>query len=188
MPAPASLSDLSGLPFDEIVAQAEAIQNPPVGDWRPELFSHSKMRIARNGDWFHDGGRIERPAMVRLFASILRREPDGQYALVTPAEHQIIDAEDLPFVAVEMRVEGHGKATRIAFRLNTGDVVIAGADHPLSLTQTGEEPDFRVLVRPGLEARIARAPYYDLVELALAKPDHPGVWSDGLFFALELRA
>jgi uncharacterized protein len=188
MPAPASLSDLSGLPFDEIVARAQAIQNPPVTDWKPGQFSHSKMRIARNGDWFHDGGRIERPAMLRLFASILRREHDGQYALVTPVEHQIVDVEDLPFIAVEMRVDGVGKDARIAFRLNTGDVVIAGPDHPLSLAQMDEEPDFRIMVRRGLAARIGRAPYYDLVELAMALSDLPGVWSNGTFFPLEMAA
>jgi uncharacterized protein len=188
MPAPAPLSDLSGLSFDEIVAVAEAQRSPPVSDWKPAQFSHSKMQIARNGDWFHDGGRIERPAMVRLFASILRREHDGQYALVTPVEHQIVDVEDLPFIAVEMRVDGIGKDARIAFRLNTGDVVIAGPDHPLSLAQMGDEPDFRMMVRPGLEARIGRAPYYVLAELAMASPDLPGVWSSGRFFPLEMAA
>jgi hypothetical protein len=147
------------------------------------------MRIARDGTWYHQGAPIGRPAMVRLFSTILRREPDGSFVLVTPVEKLAITVEDAPFVAVELKSEGEGARRRLAFRLNTGDVIVAGPDRPIRLKPGEEGPHPYVEVRPGLDALVARPVYYELAELALdegARP--PGLWSGGAFFPLEPEA
>jgi len=146
------------------------------------------MRIARDGTWYHEGTPIRRPAMVRLFATVLRREPDGSHVLVTPVEKLEIDVEATAFRAVEMTSEGDGEQRRIAFRLDSGDGVILGPDHPLTVVATEHGPSPRILVRHGLEAELTRPVYYELAELALADDgDPPGVWSDSAFFPLDAR-
>ena len=184
MPETAPPSDFAGLSLGEIAAFARARALPPVERWNPARCGDSEMRIARDGTWYHQGAVIARPAMVRLFASILRREPDGGFVLVTPAEKLDILVEDAPFVAVELVSEGAGAARRLAFRLNTGDLVVAGADHPLRIEQRagGLHPYLRV--RGRLDALIARPVYYELAELALAEGG-TGLWSDGAHFALD---
>lgn len=182
-------SDLSGLSLAEIAQAAADRRLPPVEKWNPERCGDSAMRIARDGTWYHEGSPITRMAMVRLFASILRREPDGSHILVTPAEKLDIAVDDAPFVAVEVKSEGTGDARRLAFRLNTDDIVIAGPDHPLHFAMTADGPHPYLRVRGGLEALIGRSIYYELAELALdegATP--PGLWSDGAFFAFEPAA
>src|SRR3954465_15420659 len=129
MPAPPPPPDLDALSLAEIARLAEARQLPPVESWNPAHCGPSGMRIARDGTWFHEGSPIGRPAMVRLFASILRREPDGGFVLVTPIEKLGIEVEDAPFVAVEVKSEGADRDRSLAFRLNTGDLIIAGPDH-----------------------------------------------------------
>ena len=124
--------------------------------------------------------------MVRLFSTILRREPDGSHVLVTPAEKLVIDVEDAPFVAVELKSEGEGAARRLAFRLNTGDVVVAGPDHRLRFDPGSDGPLPYLEVRRGLDALLARSVYYEIAEIAIDEGATPaGVWSDGAFFALE---
>jgi hypothetical protein len=185
MPAPAPPADLAGLTLAEIAQLAQERRLPPVERWNPAHCGHSGMRIARDGGWHHEGSPIGRPAMVRLFASILRREPDGRFVLVTPVEKLDIDVEDAPFVAVEVRSEGEGAARSLAFRLNTGDVVLAGSGNPLRVEQRGDGPHPYLEVRPGLDASLARPVYYELAEIALAEgAAPPGVWSGGAFFAL----
>jgi len=172
--------DLAALGLAEIARLAAARRPPPVDTWHPSHCGDSGMRIARDGTWFHEGRPIGRPAMVRLFSTILRREPDGGYVLVTPAEKLSIEVEDAPFVAVEMKSEGEREARRLTFRLNTGDMVVAGAGHPLRLAARPY-----LAVRAGLDALIARGVYYELAEIALAEEaEPPGVWSEGAFFAL----
>src|SRR5918994_7066803 len=122
--------DLSGLGLADIARMAQERKLPPVERWDPPYCGDSLMRIARDGTWFHEGRPITRPAMVRLFASILRREPDGGFVLVTPVEKLAIDVEDAPFVAVELKSDGGGRHAALAFRLNTDDVVLAGPLHP----------------------------------------------------------
>jgi hypothetical protein len=159
---------------------------PPVDQWNPDRCGHSGMRIARDGTWYHEGKPIRRPAMVRLFSTILRRQPDGGHVLVTPAEKLDIDVESTAFRAVEMRSEGEGRQQRIAFRLDSGDAVILGPDHPLTIVETPSGPSPRVLVRNGLEAELSRSVYYELAEIALSGGDDPaGVWSSGAFFPLD---
>jgi hypothetical protein len=146
------------------------------------------MRIASDGSWFHQGARITRPAMVRLFASILRREADGGYVLVTPIEKLSIIVEDAPFVAVEMKSEGEGAERRMAFRLNTDELVAAGPHNPLRIETRKDGPHPYVAVRAGIDALIARPVYYELVNLAVDEgADPPGLWSAGAFFPLGER-
>ena len=186
MPSPEPPPDLSGLSLAEIVALAEAKRLPPVEQWNPTHCGDSGMRIARDGTWFHDGSPIGRAAMVRLFSTILRREPDGHFVLVTPVEKLDIEVEDAPFVAVELKTEGAEDKRSLAFRLNTGDMVVAGPDHPLRFDDRADGPHPYLLVRGGLEALVARSVYYELAEIALAEGAEPaGLWSDGVFFALE---
>ena len=183
MPMPPPPEDLSRLSLAEIARLAEEKRLPPVEKWHPTHCGHSEMRIARDGTWFHQGSPIGRPAMVRLFSTILRREPDGGFVLVTPAEKLDILVEDAPFVAVELRTEGEGERRSLAFRLNTGDLVVAGPAHRLRF-ERGPHP--YVEVRKGLDALVARPVYYELAEIALAEgAEPPGLWSGGLFFPLE---
>ncbi len=182
-------SDLSGLSLAEIATAVAERRLPPVESWNPTHCGDSAMRIARDGTWFHEGSPIGRMAMVRLFATILRREPDGGYVLVTPGEKLDIAVEDAPFVAVEVKSEGEGKDRRLAFRLNTDDIVIANADHPLRFAAREDGPHPYLLVRGGLEALVARSVYYELAMLALDEAASPaGLWSDGAFFTFEPAA
>lgn len=177
--------DLQGVSLAELQRLIDERRLPPVDQWNPERCGHSEMRIARDGTWFHEGSPINRPAMVRLFSTVLRREPDGSHVLVTPAEKLEIEVEGTAFRAVEMETEGHGRDRSIAFRLDSGDAVIAGAANPIRLVQTPEGPSPRVAVRHGLEAELSRSVYYELAEIALEEGgDPPGVWSGGTFFPL----
>lgn len=177
--------DLAGLSLAEIARLAAERRLLPVESWNPAHCGDSAMRIARDGTWFHEGSPITRAPMVRLFSTILRREPDGSYVLVTPAEKLSIEVEDAPFVAVELKTEGHGRRRRLAFRLNTDELVVAGPDHMLRFLggENGHHP--YLTVRRGLEALVARPVYYELVNLALEEDASPlGLWSEGAFFAL----
>ena len=182
------LPDLAGLSLAEIATLVEQRRLPPVEHWNPAHCGDSEMRIARDGTWFHQGSPIGRQTMVRLFSTILRREDDGRYVLVTPVEKLDIAVEDAPFVAVEMKAEGSGRDSRLAFRLNTGDLVTAGPDHPLRFAGGEDGPRPYLHVRGGLEALVARSVYYELAERALAEGDRPGIWSNGAFFALDMTA
>jgi hypothetical protein len=178
--------ELQGLSIADLQKLIDERRLPPVEHWNPEPCGHSGMRIARDGTWYHEGAPIHRPAMVRLFSTVLRREPDGRHVLVTPVEKLDIEVESTAFRAVEMTVEGEGRSQRVAFRLDSGDALILGRDHPLNVVDTPAGPSPRLLVRHGLEAELTRAVYYELAELALAGGGVPaGVWSDGLFFPLE---
>ena len=188
MPMAELPADLSRLSLAEIAQMAADRKLPPVERWHPERTGDSAMRIARDGRWYHEGSPIERPNMVRLFSTILRREPDGSHVLVTPVERLSIAVEDAPFIAVEVKSEGEGRDRCLAFRLNTGDMVMAGPEHPLRFADKRGEPAPYLAVRGGMEARIARAPYYELAEFALAESANPpGVWSQGQFFAMAAQ-
>jgi uncharacterized protein len=147
------------------------------------------MRIARDGTWFYRGSPIGHLPLVKLFASVLRREADGSYWLVTPAERGRIEVEDVPFLAVELTVAGEGRGRRLIFRTNMDDIVTAGPDNRLRVeTAAGGEPAPYILVRGALEARLVRSVFYELVDLGaeeeIAGANQFGVWSNGAFFSL----
>lgn len=139
----------------------------PVHLWNPPYCGPIDIRIAADGTWFHNGSPIRREKMIRLFASILRAEPDGAVRLVTPVESVGITVEDAPFCAVEMAVDGTGEDRRISFRTNVDDLVAVGPEHPLRFEQA-EDGALKpyLLVRGGLWALVSRALTYDLVEMA----------------------
>ena len=123
--------------------------------------------------------------MVRLFSSVLRREPDGSHVLVTPVEKLAIDVEATAFRATQMTMDGEGEQRRIGLTLDSGDALIVGPEHPLTLVEEADGPSPRVAVRFGLEAELARSLYYELAEIALEEGHNPpGIWSDGSFYKL----
>lgn len=160
---------------------------PPVHLWNPDFCGDIDMRIARDGTWYYLGSPIGRKPLVRLFSTILRHDEDGKYYLVTPVEKVGIRVDDAPFVAVEMTVEGTGEDQVLHFRTNVDDWVTAGPDHPIrvEIDPATEEPSPYVHVRARLEALIARAVFYDLVDLAVERDGHLGVWSAGRFFPID---
>ena len=148
------------------------------------------IRIARDGTWFYRGSPIGRKALVKLFSTVLRREDDGEYWLVTPAERGRVTVDDAPFTAVELSVSGSGPGQVLRFRTNVDDWVEAGPGHPVRVDHAPDSdgPSPYILVRDGLEALIVRSVYYQLVELAevrrLDGEDVLGLWSKGEFFPL----
>ena len=163
----------------------QAGQGPAAGA-PPVLLGDLQMRIARDGTWLYQDSPITRLPLVRLFADVLRREDDGQYWLVTPAERGRVVVEDVPFVAVEVRAEGTGRDQRLTFRSNLDEEAIAGEAHPL---RVASDPDTGamipyILVRDRLEARILRPVFYHLVEFGEQNGEQFGVWSSGRFFPL----
>lgn len=148
------------------------------------------IKILRGGQWIYNGTPINRHNLVKLFASVLKKDDAGEYWLITPYERGRIEVEDVPFMAVEMTVKGSGKSQEISFRTNLDDWVTAGSDHPLRVTaraSNSEEPSPYVMTRDGLEARLTRAVYYDLVKLAVEDAQEKGlfgVWSSNVFFPI----
>jgi len=155
----------------------------------PNELGDLDMRIARDGTWFYRGSAINRMPLVKLFASVLRREPDGLYWLVTPAERGRVTVEDVPFIAVAVDRIGEDRDRNLIFRTNLDEFVTAGPDHPLRVeTAADGTPAPYILVRPGLEARLARPVFYELAEWGgeelIAGESQFGVWSGGMFFRL----
>jgi hypothetical protein len=171
-------------------AQAAAAKGPaPVHLWNPPYCGDIDMEIRRDGTWFYMGSPIGRPAMVRLFSSILKREGDA-FFLVTPVEKVGIRVQDAPFVAVDVTVAGTGPDQRLTFTTHVGDAVAADADHPIRMDRapaTGGGAPY-VMVRAGLEARIDRKTFYRLAEVGDVETrdgtDWFGLWSGGSFFPL----
>lgn len=151
---------------------------------RPRLLGDIDMRIAADGTWFYQGTPIDRIPLVKLFASVLRRESDGGYWLVTPAERGRIQVEDVPFTAVEVTAEDRGPGQRLIFRTNLDEIVALDEAHPLEGRGPGEVQRPYLLVRDRLEARVLRPVYYHLIELGEQQGDQFGVWSSGRFFPL----
>jgi len=165
---------------------AEGRKLPPVEKWYPAHCGDIDIRIAKDGTWFHEGTPVGRRELVRLFSTILRKDPDG-FHLVTPAEKMRIVVEDAPFMAVLLRSEGEGKNQRLIFTTNVGDETVAGPENPIRVETNplSEEPAPYVHVRRGLEARIARAVFYQMADIAVpGEGGVLGVWSSGTFFPL----
>jgi hypothetical protein len=164
-------------------------------DQRPEAQSSLScgdfdMRIARDGTWYYRGSPIGRTALVKLFSTVLRREADGGYWLVTPVERGRIQVDDAPFTAVEFAVEGSDRLQVLRFRTNLDEWVEAGAERPLrvSLSPDTGEPSPYILVRDRLEALILRSVFYQLVDIAVEHrvdgKNYLGLWSKESFFPL----
>jgi len=180
--------DLAGMSLAEIAEAVKARKLPPVSQWDPAEVGESHMRIAADGRWFHEGSPISRPAMVRAFAGLLRKEDDG-FWLVVPYQKLSIEVEDAPFIATDLRRDEDGAAEVITFRLNTDDFVTADADHPITVRGTDDAPRAYVHVRAGLEARLDRSTWLQLAEIALSRESEmPQVSSKGATFSLEPEA
>lgn len=141
-------------------------QFPPVHLWNPERSADIGMEIRKDGSWWHEGGRINRHKLVDLFATILRRDNDGSHWLVTPHEKVVVHVEDAPFLAVRVDRAGRGDDQTLLFTTNLGDTVVCDADHPLRVVTDPEtqSPAPYVTVRSGLEAKLTRPTFYELVE------------------------
>lgn len=172
--------ELAALSLAEIAALVETRKLPPLDQWQPAHSGDSHMRIARDGRWFHEGGLITRPAMVRAFASLLMCDDAGQHWLVTPAERLSIEVEDAAFIAIDVKQEGEA----LAFRLNTDDLVIAGPDHPIRAMGDADTPALYLAVRHGAQARLNRSTYMQLIDIADLDDDTPSVTSLGATFSL----
>lgn len=158
---------------------------PPVDQWNPAHCGEIGMEILADGTWRHEGTPIARESLVRLFASILRKDSDGETYLVTPAEKVRVHVADAPFLAICADRAGAGRDQTIAFTTNVGDVVPLDRAHPLrmSYAATGEPRPY-VLVRGRLEARILRAPWCELAEWGEARDGSWGMWSAGAWWEL----
>lgn len=175
--------------FADTVKTASGKGPAPVHLWNPPYCGEIDMRIAADGTWFYQGTPIGRPALVKLFASVLKREGD-RFFLVTPVEKCGIMVDDAPFMAVELQVEDSSAGRRLRFRTNVDDWVACGPDHPLRFeaeTETGGLKPY-VHVRSGLWAKATRAVWYELVELGeardIAGTQMFGVVSAGEFYAM----
>lgn len=171
--------DLAALSLAEVAELVAARKLPPVTRWVPESIGESEMCIAGDGRWFHQGGEIRRPAMVRAFASLLMKDDAGQHWLVTPSQKLSIEVEDAAFVAIDMKQESGA----LAFRLNTDELVIASPEHPIRAKGDPDTPAIYLGVRHGTEARLNRSTYAQLAEIALANEDL-SVTSQGARFSL----
>lgn len=169
------------------------MSNPDFSSERLESVSNCgdfDFRIARDGIWYYRGSPITRTALSKLFSTILRRDENGEYWLVTPVERCRIAVDDAPFTAIELTVEGKGRDQALIFRTNFDEIVAADRDHPIRVSYhpESEEPSPYVLVRPALEALIVRPVFYQLAELAetcvIDEREWLGVWSRGEFFTL----
>ncbi len=156
----------------------------------PMLCGDIDMRIDRNGIWYYHGSPIGRQELVKLFASVLKRDESGDFWLITPAEKARIQVEDAPFLAVELFVEGSGSNQKLKIRTNIDEIVAIDTDHPLEVEfdpKTGEPAPY-VTLRSGIRARLTRPVYYELVELGDERTHNQeelyGVLSYGAFFPL----
>jgi uncharacterized protein len=162
-----------------------SLPQPSLSQLAPEICGDFDLRIRHDGTWLYRGAPIARAALVKLFASVLRREPDGSYWLVTPYERGRVAVDDAPFVAVDVDFVEENGVSRAVFRTNLDENVAAGPLHPITLVSAGDGSQIpHVMVRAGLEARVARAAFYRLVDAATTEGEHIGIWSDGIFFRL----
>lgn len=160
---------------------------PPVSQWQPTRTGDIDIRIARDGSWYYRGTRIERPALVRLFSTVLRCDEQGDTWLVTPVEKLRIVVEDAPFTAVLLDVAQEGGQATLSFTTNVGDIVTADAEHPVTVNyaHAGAEPAPYVRVRDRLRALISRSVFIELGTLAVVEAGRAGVYSNGCFMPLD---
>lgn len=161
---------------------------PPLDQWHPELSGDMDMVIRRDGQWIFKGEPLGREAIVRLFSTILRREEDGEFYLVTPVEKWRIQVEDTPLLAHSLEVDGTGADQVLSLTTNVGETLEISDDHPLEVGQYPDsgEPRPVIKVRHGVEARIVTAAFYELADLVVEKEEAGeavyGVMSNGKFW------
>ncbi len=190
-----SLTSLSGLLGTAEKSDEHDPAQMPQGQ---SLCGDLDIHIDSEGLWFYHGSPIGRKELVKLFASVLNRDEEGRYWLITPAEKGEITVEDVPFQAVELTAEGKNEAQILTFRTNIDEIVIADKSHPIRIETDPEteEPSPYIMVRDGLEARLTRPVFYQLVELGVEwrvemaqgkdifDKQTFGVWSSGQFFQI----
>lgn len=191
------MAEVEGKGLESLAARigqgADKQRKPPVERWNPPYCGDLDMRIAGDGTWFYLGTPIGRPALVRLFASVLKREGDRHY-LVTPVEKVGIKVDDAPFMAVELEVEKRGPEQSLIFRTNVDDVVRCDAEHPLRFEPEAGTGGIKpyLHVRRELWAKVTRALFFDLVELGEVREQDGarlfGVRSAGAFFPIAPEA
>ena len=183
------MSDINAL-FDQL----DAFKLPPIDKWHPDKIVDIDIKIAFDGRWYYQGGVIGRHRIVKLFSTVIRLEHHSYY-LVTPPVKYKIQVEDVPFVAVELNRKGEGVDQELFFRTNMDEVVLAGAQNLITMSQSLHGDTVPYLdVRDGLKARIGRSVYYELAELvqhkkhlqgkAKNKDNIYGVYSNKEFFAM----
>ena len=175
--------------LSELISAQSGGRRPPVEQWNPPYCGNIGLAIRGDGTWHYQNSPIQRDALVKLFASVLRRDADGRHYLVTPVEMFDVAVEDAPFLAVEMQVDGTGREQKLTFRTNVDDIICCGPDHPIRFVEEpgsgGLKPFIRV--RGRLDALVSRAVYYDLVELAQPSESDPELlhlWSGGERYSL----
>ena len=175
-----------------MIDQLSPLGRPPIEDWNPALSGEMDIRIAEDGSWFHEGTLIERKQLVRLFASVLRHEPEYGFVLVTPVEKWKICVDDAPFIAVALDQRQEAGNTVLALATNVGERVEVDAEHPIYMASSGRPGDTGggalkpyVRLRDGVSAKLSRPVYYELAGLAVTHGGGDGVWSDGVFFPIQ---
>ena len=172
-------------------ADGQGRSPPPVEKWNPPFCGDLDIRIARDGTWFYLGSPIGREALVKLFASVLRKDEDGRHYLVTPVEKIGITVDDAPLLAVEMAVEDTGEKQVLTVRTNLGDLVTIGIEHPLRFEKEPDSGGLKpyVHVRGRLEALFTRALMYQLADMIAENKDENGsqlgIWSGGHYFPID---
>ena len=175
----------SNCSIDRLFKQLREKKLPPVDQWNPDVNGEIDIQIKHNGDWYYQGSLIQRPAMVRLFSTVLRRDGD-LYFLVTPAEKLLVTVDDAPFTAVSMEVLRDSGVQYLMFTNNVGDKTIAGKNNAIYVIYDSEvdQPRPYIEVRNRLNALILRPVYYQLAEIIVERDGYYGVWSDGHYFKL----
>jgi hypothetical protein len=188
VPSDVSTNRIAGL--EALLKERQGKGLAPVETWNPPYCGDIGIKIRGDGVWIYGGTPIGRMPLVKLFASVLRKDPDGRHYLVTPIEKVDVDVADAPFLAVEMEVNGQGRQQELVFRTNVDDIVEAGPMHPLRFAIEPASQGLKpyLSVRGRLEALVTRALYYDLVELAVDEGNGLGLWSGGAFFAMPATA
>lgn len=165
-------------------AMSKQSRKPPIEKWQPPLSGDIDIHIDVRGDWYHEGTQIKRKPLINLFASILRREDDGFYYLVTPVEKWRIRVDDVPLLAVDMEVVDPGEQQKIIFRLNTEELIPLDGNQVLRIENADSEPHPILELQHGLSARLTSSLFYRLVDTARERNDELGVYSHGRWLAL----
>lgn len=175
---------------EQVKKTAKNVSQPPLDQWHPELSGDMDLNISRDGQWIHKGKPLAREAIVRLFSTILRREDDGEYYLITPVEKWRIQVEDTPLLAHSFEVSGSGEDQVIRLTTNVGETLEVGNEHPLEVGSYDDsgQPRPVIYVRHGLYARLVTAAYYDLAEHVVEKTIDGstmfGVFSHEIFYKI----